>query len=143
VALRVILWIRRTFHAGVDHFAFQLVHVQNLGRATQAVADSYTAVSCGPFSLIGVLGFAVLFGWPVLANGAYRSGLLGMLRSVALGLMAALMAGVLKGSTVVSVVATAGLSIALVPLGIQMLLGHGGPSGHDAATPGPAGSAAA
>jgi hypothetical protein len=31
----------RTFHAGIDHFAFQLVRVQNLELATKAVAGSF------------------------------------------------------------------------------------------------------
>lgn len=44
-----------------------------------------------------------------------------MIRSVALGLMAALMSGVLKGSTMASVAATTGLCVAPVPLGIQAL----------------------
>jgi hypothetical protein len=114
----------RTFHAGVDHFAFQLVRVQGLQPATEAVRDSYRAISYGPFDLIGILGFAVFFGWPVLAIGAHLSRVLGLVRSLALGFMAALMAGVLKGSTDVSVVATAGLCLALVPLGIQLLRGN-------------------
>ncbi|MBI2404297.1 MAG: hypothetical protein HYV20_16485 [Gemmatimonadetes bacterium] len=40
---------------------------------------------------------------------------------MALGLMAALMSGVLKGSTMASVAATTGLCVAPVPLGIQVL----------------------
>lgn len=133
----------RTFHAGVDHFAFQLVHVRSLQLATEAVGDSYTAVSYGPLNLIGVLGFAVLLGWPLLAIGAYRAGTLGLVRSVALGLTAALMPGVLKGSTVMSVIATGGLCVALLPLGIQMLRRHPGPSGSDAAKADGTGPAAA
>jgi hypothetical protein len=106
----------RTFHAGVDHFAFQLVRVQNLELATKAVAGSY-----GAFHIISTLNGAVLFGWLVLAIGGYLSGTLGLLQSVALGVMAALMIGVLKGSTLVSVIATGGLCVALVPLGIKVL----------------------
>jgi hypothetical protein len=113
----------RTFHAGVNHLAFQLVRVQGLQPATDAIRDAYRAISYGPLDLIGLLGFAVFFGWPVLAIGAYLSGVLGLVRSLALGFMAALMAGVLKGSTDVSVVATAGLCLALVPLGIELLRG--------------------
>lgn len=57
----------------------------------------------------------------MLAIGAYLSGTLGMFRSIALGLMAALMIGVLKGSSLMSVVSTAGLCVAMVPLGIAVL----------------------
>lgn len=107
----------RTFQAGVDHLAFQLVRVQNLELATRAVADSY-----GAFRPIDqTLNPAVFSGWIVLAIGAYLSGTVGLFCSIALGLMAALMIGVLKGSTLVSVVATAGLCVALVPLGFKIL----------------------
>jgi hypothetical protein len=106
----------RTFHAGVDHLAFQLVRIQGVETATQVVGDSY-----GAFHIVKMLNAAIMFGWFFLAIGAYRSGTLGLLRSVALGLMGALMMGVLKGSSAVSVVATAGLCVALVPLGFQVL----------------------
>jgi hypothetical protein len=106
----------RTFHAGVDHLAFLLVRVQNLELATNAVASSY-----GAFHIASTLNACVFFGWIVLAIGAYLSGVLGLPRSIALGLMTALMIGVLKGSSVVSVIATGGLCVALAPLGIKVL----------------------
>jgi hypothetical protein len=117
----------RTFHAGVDHFAFQLVRAQGVDLATKTVGDTYRGVSYGPYDLVGILGFAVLLGWVILAVGAYRSGVLGLIRAVALGLMALLLQGVLKGSTPMSVVETAGLCLALVPLGVQILRGRAGP----------------
>ncbi|GAB3900253.1 hypothetical protein GCM10028803_22780 [Larkinella knui] len=106
----------RTFHYGINHLAFQLVRVQNLESAIRAVADSY-----GAFHIVATLSAAVMFGWIVLAIGAYLSGTLNLFRSIALGSMAALMIGVLKGSSVVSVLATTGLCIALIPLGVQVL----------------------
>jgi hypothetical protein len=106
----------RTFHAGVDHLAFQLVRIQNLELATNAVASSY-----GAFHIVSTLNAFVFFGWIVLAIGSYLSGVLGLLRSIALGLMTALMFGVLKGSSPVSIVATTGLCVALVPLGVKVL----------------------
>lgn len=106
----------RTFHAGVDHLAFQLVPIQGREVATRAVADSY-----GAFHIFRSLSFAILSGWIVLAVGAYRSGVLRLVRSIALGLISALMIGVLKGSDATSVVATAGLCAAVVPLGVGML----------------------
>jgi len=114
----------RTFHAGVDHLAFQLVRVHSAEVATKTVASSY-----GAFHVISTLNPVILFGWVVLAIGAYLSGVLGLSRSVALGSMAALMIGVLKGTTWVSVAATGGLCIALVPLGIQVLRKAPTPSG--------------
>ncbi|GAB3935850.1 hypothetical protein [Larkinella terrae] len=108
----------RTFHYGINHLAFQLVRVQNLEQATKAVADSY-----GAFHVVSVLSGAIMAGWVVLAIGAYQSGTLGLIRSVALGAMSALMLGVLKGSSAVSVLATSGLCVALIPLGFKVLTG--------------------
>jgi len=106
----------RTFHAGVDHLAFQLVRIDGLDSATRSVANSY-----GAFHVVSGLTVCILAGWMVLAIGAYVSGTLGMLRAASLALMAALMIGVLKGSSFTSVIATSGLCIALVPLGITVL----------------------
>lgn len=106
----------RSFHAGVDHFAFQLVRLQGLDMATKTVADSY-----GAFHIISMLNGTILFGWIILAIGSYLSGTLGLIRAIALACMAALMIGVLKGSSIVSIIATLGLCIALVPFGIQVL----------------------
>jgi len=106
----------RTFHYGINHMAFQLVKLQSLQQATKVVADSY-----GAFHIVSVLSGTILFGWLLLAIGAYRSGVLSLFRSIALGLMSALMLGVLKGSSPVSILATAGLCIALVPLGYDVL----------------------
>jgi hypothetical protein len=106
----------RTFHAGIDHLAFQLVRVQGLASATSTIAASY-----GSYHIVSALNPAIMFGWVVLAIGAYLAGVLGLLRSVALGSMAALMLGVLKGSSPVSAVVTIGLCVALIPLGISVL----------------------
>ncbi|MFC6101645.1 hypothetical protein [Olivibacter domesticus] len=106
----------RSFHAGVDHFAFQLVGLQGLDMATKTVADSY-----GVFHIISTLNGTIIFGWIILAIGSYLSGTLGLIRSIALACMSALMIGVLKGSSIVSIIATLGLCVALVPLGIHVL----------------------
>jgi hypothetical protein len=115
-ALTMFGLFARTFSAGVDHLAFQLVRVQGLEPATQAVADSY-----GAPHIFLVVALAKIPGWIALAVGAYRSGVLSLPRALGLALMAALMGGVLKGSTPTSVVATLGLCIALLPLGLRVL----------------------
>jgi hypothetical protein len=107
----------RTFHAGADHFAFQMVRAEGLEAATKTVASSY-----GTFHIVSCLTGTILFGWILLGVGAYLSGVLGLIRSIALGTMSALMIGVLKGSSVVSILAATGLCVALVPLGISVLL---------------------
>jgi hypothetical protein len=106
----------RAFHSGADHMAFQMDRVLGVDAATTAVAASY-----GAFHIVSALNGAILFGWILLAIGAYLSRTIGLVRSIALGLMSALMMGILKGSSATSVVATAGLCVALVPLGIETL----------------------
>jgi hypothetical protein len=106
----------RAFHAGVDHLAFQLVRVQDLPTATQAVADSY-----GAYHIMSALSVAIMAGWTVLAVGAWRARVLGLPRAVALAAMSALPLGVLKGTTPLSIVAVLGLAVALIPLGVQTL----------------------
>jgi hypothetical protein len=106
----------RTFQGGINHLAFQLVNIQGLELAIKTVADSY-----GAFNLIATLNGTIMFGWLVLAIGCYLSGTLGLFRSIALGLMAALMSGVLKGTSLFSTIAASGLCIALVPLGVKVL----------------------
>ncbi|MDR8414416.1 hypothetical protein MTP10_37535 [Nonomuraea sp. 3-1Str] len=106
----------RAFHAGVSHLALQLVDVQGLASAQRAVADAY-----GAFHVFQPFNMAVLFGWAVLAAGLWRAGTLGLVPSVALGLMTALPIGVLKGTGPMSVLAVAGLCVALVPYGVRVL----------------------
>ncbi|MEU0056817.1 hypothetical protein [Streptomyces sp. NPDC006334] len=106
----------RTFHAGVDHLAFQLVRSQGAGAATEAVSAGY-----GAFHVFATLNLALLAGWVVLALGAWRTRVLGPVRAAALGLTAALPLGVLKGTTPQSLVALAGLCAAFVPLGLALL----------------------
>jgi len=106
----------RTFQGGVNHLAFQLVNIQGLELATKTIANSY-----GAYNIIATLNGTIMFGWLILAIGTYLSGTLGLFRSIALGLMAALMSGVLKGTSLFSIVAATGLCIALVPLGFKVL----------------------
>ncbi|CAG7649311.1 hypothetical protein PAESOLCIP111_05838 [Paenibacillus solanacearum] len=106
----------RTFHSGVDHLAFQLVRNQSIELATEVVANSY-----GAFHIFCTLNLAIMMGWILLAVGAFRSGTLHPLSSVALALMATLPLGVLKGTTPFSMIAITGLCISFIPLGIKIL----------------------
>ncbi|MEV5825775.1 hypothetical protein AB0L25_09385 [Spirillospora sp. NPDC052242] len=122
-ALTIVGLFARTFHAGADHLAFRLVDAQGVGAATEAVADSYTG-----FHVFRYASFAIMLGWPLLALGAHRAGALGAPRALALALAAALPLGVLKGTTPLSIAATAGLAAALVPCGARVLLDAPRPS---------------
>jgi hypothetical protein len=107
----------RVFHAGVSHLAFHLVDALGLTAAQEAVSRTY-----GAFHVFKAVNVCIMGGWIVLAIGAYRAKALGVVRCVALGLAAGLPLGVLKGSSdPVSLVALAGLAVALVPLGVRIL----------------------
>jgi hypothetical protein len=114
--LAIVGLFARTLHAGADRFAFTLVASQGVAQATSAVGSSY-----GVANPYGALNPAIMLGWIVLAIGAWRSGVLGPLRALALAAMSALMLGVLKGSSWMSVVAVAGLCVAFVPLGVATI----------------------
>ncbi|MFF2197876.1 hypothetical protein [Streptomyces sp. NPDC058157] len=106
----------RTFHAGVDHLAFQLADQEGPGAAARFVGETY-----GAFHVFSSLNPAIMGGWLLLAAGAWRARVLGPVRALALAAAAALPLGVLKGTTPLSVVAVAGLCLALVPLGATVL----------------------
>ena len=106
----------RTFHAGIDHLAFQLALSEGAARATGVMQHSY-----GAFQAVSIFTAAEVFGWAVLAVGAWRARVLGPIRAVALASMSALMVGVLKGTTWVSLFAVTGLVVALMPLGVNEL----------------------
>jgi hypothetical protein len=108
--------IGRVFHGGIDHMAFQLVNVQSLVLAKNAVSDSYHA-----FHVVRYFNGMMVFGWILLAIGAYRSHTLGLIRSVALASMFFLPLGTLKGTRFESTFLILGLCIALIPLGIKVL----------------------
>jgi hypothetical protein len=112
-ALAVIGLFNRTFSAGVDHMAFQMVAV--LG-ADQAFTSSAIPIESSKF-FASQMG-AVMLGWAVLAIGAYRAGVLGSVRSAALALMFMLPMGTLKGTDIRSI-AIGGLCEALVPPGLR------------------------
>ena len=113
----------RAFHGGADYLAFQMTRIKGVQSATQTVGASY-----GAFHVVSSLNGMILLGWVLLAIGAYLSRTLGLVRSIGLGLMSALMMGVLKGSSITSAVAASGLCVAFVPLGFALLLNPPAPS---------------
>ncbi|MEH7081086.1 hypothetical protein V7101_21190, partial [Bacillus velezensis] len=79
------------------------------------------AQSYGSYHIFHSLSPLIMFGWIILAIGAFRAKVLNLLSSTMLGLMSALPLGVLKGTTPFSIVATLAICIALIPLGIKVL----------------------
>lgn len=114
-ALAIIGLFNRTFSAGVDHMAFQMVSVLGADEAFAVVSDTYRA-----FHVFRSANPATMLGWPVLAIGAYRAGVLGPIRAAALSLMFMLPFGTLKGTEIRSI-ALVGLCAALIPLGALIL----------------------
>jgi hypothetical protein len=114
----------RAFHYGINTFVFSLADSAGLSSAAQAVSAYYSY----PEWVASSLALAVMLGWIVLATGCYLSRTLRFLPAIALALMSGLMIGVLKGSTWASAVQVAGLTVALVPLGVTYLRGANRPS---------------
>ncbi|MEU4620455.1 hypothetical protein AB0G04_10830 [Actinoplanes sp. NPDC023801] len=114
----------RTFHHGVNTFAFSLAGSGGTSTAEQAVGAYYRY----PEWVVSSLSVAVLLGWIVLAAGCHLSGTLRLPSAFALALMSGLMVGVLKGSTWASAVQVTGLVVAFVPLGAALLRGATRPS---------------
>ncbi|AEV85136.1 hypothetical protein ACWT_4112 [Actinoplanes sp. SE50] len=113
----------RVFQHGADTFAFSLTGSAGPVVAEQAVGAYYRY----PEWVVSSLSVAIMTGWIVLAVGGRLSRVLRAWQAVALALMSGLMIGVLKGSTVASVVEVAGLAVALVPHGVTCLRGAGLP----------------
>ena len=114
-ALALLGMLNRAFNAGADYMAFQMVKVLGADQAFGVVSDTYTA-----FHVFRYLNASTMLGWPLLAIGAYRAGVLGGVRSSALALMFMLPFGTLKGTELRSI-ALLGLCVALVPLGVRTL----------------------
>lgn len=112
----------RIFQYGTDHLAFHVVDGQGLPTALAVIDYYYVAwrdVGWHPFRM---LSGAVVAGWMVLAIGAYRSGALGLGRSLCLAVVSILALGTLKGTQIPqSLIAAAGLCLAFIPLGIGLL----------------------
>ncbi len=93
--------------------------------AMSAVPDRATVAAieegAEPPVLILLSGAGIVFGWLVLAFGAYRSRLLGVVPSVALAATALVPAAVLGGYPVLMPVPFLGMAIALIPLGLSLL----------------------
>ena len=113
--LAVLGLFNRIFSAGVDHMAFQMVTVLGADQAFAVVSDTYRG-----FHVFRSANPATMLGWPVMAIGAWRAGVLGPVRAVSLSLMFMLPFGTLKGTEVRSI-AILGLCAALVPLGVRIL----------------------
>jgi len=111
-----VRFIRKNISCWYRPSFIQLVNQEGVEHATKTIGASY-----GAFYITSVFSLMILTGWIVLAIGCYLSKTLNLFYSICLGLMSSLMIGVLKGSSIVSIIAALGLCIALLPLGIKTL----------------------
>ncbi|GII62366.1 hypothetical protein Skr01_24510 [Sphaerisporangium krabiense] len=112
----VVGLFERTFHAGMNQTAFRLVLRRGLDSATAFVQDSYADAH-----LFSYLSFTIMFGWYILAVGAYRSRVLGLTGSIALAAMGLVPLGVLKGTDVFTIAGALGACVAFLPPGVRLL----------------------
>lgn len=107
----------RLFHEGINWLAFMIVDVKGLDAATQVVKDTY-----GSFYVLAAFLIAIPIGYILLAIGAFKARILGLIPALLLGQWALHSNGVLKGSNWGSLEATAMFALALIPLGCVLLL---------------------
>jgi hypothetical protein len=114
----------RLYFSGVDLTAFRLVDAVGLDQATQFVLGNYVELSYGLWYIPVTASAGALVGGLLLALGAFRAGLLGLVRCGLLVGWAWTFLGVLKESDAGSVIGAVGLCVILVPIGVQLLRGR-------------------
>lgn len=112
----------RWYFAGVEVTAFELVDEFGLQRATDFVMESYVDLSYGLWRIPVTASAGSIVGMVLLAVGAYRAGVLGLVRCALLVSFGWVFMGVLKESSLLGVL-HGGVSVCLVfiPLGVQLL----------------------
>jgi hypothetical protein len=111
----------RLYFSGVDLTAFRLVDVQGLPQSTAFVLDSYVELSYGLWFIPVTASAGALVGGLLLSLGAFRAGVLGLVRCALFLVWAWTFLGVLKESDAGSMQGAIALCVVLVPLGIQVL----------------------
>lgn len=105
----------RIFQEGISFLALQLVGVQGLDAATEAVGATY-----GAWYVLQTLNGSDNLAWGVLAVGAYRARVLGWVPALGVAFMITHYSGVLKGTDLNSLTGAALLAAALIPLGVSL-----------------------
>lgn len=124
VLLLVLAQLRRLYFGGIEVTAFQLVDTIGLHRTTDWVLDNYVDVSYGLWRIPVTLSIGSIVGGVLVAIGAYRAGLFGVVRCLLLVAWTYLWSGVLKESALIDGVGLgAAGAIALVPVGVALLRG--------------------
>ena len=111
----------RLYYSGVDLTAFRLVDAIGLERATDFVLDNYVGLSYGLWYIPVTASAGALVGGVLLSLGAFRGGVLGVVRCVLLLGWAWTFLGVLKEGDRGSIGGAIGLCVVFVPIGFQVL----------------------
>lgn len=121
--LFVLAMLARLYFSGVDLTGFQLVETVGLQQATSVVRESYVDLSYGLWRIPVTASVGSIAGMLLLAVGAFRAGVLGLVRCLLLVAFGWIWMGVLKEATLDSLLLGAAGALVLVPFGIRMLRG--------------------
>ncbi|TWP46498.1 hypothetical protein FKR81_35640 [Lentzea tibetensis] len=112
----------RWYFSGVDLTAFRLVDTLGLSRATDIVMGNYVELSYGLWRVPVSASAGSIVGGVLLAIGAYRAGVLGLVRCALLVSYAWVFMGVLKESDLLTVLhGGVAACLVFVPIGVSML----------------------
>jgi hypothetical protein len=120
--LLILAQLRRLYFGGIEVSAFRLVDTIGLNRATDWVLDNYVDLSYGLWRIPVTLSVGSIVGGLVLAVGAYRAGVFGLVRCLLLVAWSSTWSGVLKESALLDGVSLgAAGAVALLPVAIALL----------------------
>ena len=111
----------RLYFSGVDLTAFRLVDAHGLQHATDFVLDFYVDLSYGLWFIPVAASAGALVGGVLLSLGAFRAGVLGVVRCALLLAWAWTFLGVLKEADAGSIRGAIALCLVFVPIGVQVL----------------------
>ena len=114
------------FFLGVYFAAAHMNTIPARAAAGHALDDTQST-----FHVINLTGPCLVVGLILLAVGAHRAGVLGRAQSIALAVAAVAPAGFISGVLPIAAVAWAGLSVALVPLGLRLLTSNAVAAGNN------------
>jgi hypothetical protein len=111
----------RLYFSGVEVTAFRLVDAEGPQNATDFVLDFYVELSYGLWYIPVAASAGALIGGLLLCLGAFRAGVIGLVRCLLLLAWAWTFLGVLKDADAGSIRGAIALCVVFVPIGVQVL----------------------
>jgi hypothetical protein len=121
--LFILAMLARLYFSGVDQTGFQLVDTVGLQQATTTVLGSYGDLSYGLWRIPVTASVGSIAGTLLLAGGAFRAGVFGLVRCLLLVAYGWIWMGILKEATLDSLLFSVAGALVLVPFGIRILRG--------------------